>query len=143
MTWPGCCADGPVWSVLRLATHSVYSPKGPLPLASVSTHSFFYLMQGVCFSISSTAWAADIHVDWSMHYVPWQALSSFGLQSIRQCLHNTHMHSFICIDPVLSVLYTALTLQFVSHTFQEDHDPTIGTCTCTLLSVCMSVLCVP
>ena len=23
---------------------------------------------------------------------------------------------------------TALTLQFVTHTFQEDHDPTIGEC---------------
>ena len=29
---------------------------------------------------------------------------------------STHTHT-----------HTALTLQFVTHTFQEDHDPTIGT----------------
>ena len=35
---------------------------------------------------------------------------------------------FLAYSLFLVLPYLALTLQFVMHTFQEDHDPTIGRC---------------
>lgn len=39
---------------------------------------------------------------------------------------HMHTHPKVVLISAISFFYAALTLQFVTNTFQEDHDPTIG-----------------